>query len=288
MKIKNSNFNLKQIANSGQCFRWKKLSDNIYLIPAFGKEIIIIQDNDNIDLLCSDEDFELIWKDYFDLNRDYSLLGKKINSSDDTHLKESFLSGSGIRILKQDLWEMIFSFMISQNNNIKRISKSIEMICEHVGLQSENYFNIVNSVEYKDLLEKDSIDLLNCLSYRFPNADEIPPELFDDPSLGLGYRAPYLKGLLEYVLSNPSWINELRNMNYDDAFNSLINIKGIGTKVANCICLFGLNHLDSFPIDTHVKQLLEKYYPEGIDLSLYKSEAGIIQQYLFYYELINK
>lgn len=282
MKLYNSNFDLKQIAESGQCFRWKKLSDNIYLIPAFGKEIVLVQNDDFIELLSSDEDYELIWKDYFDLNRDYSLIGKKINSSSDLHLKESFSLGSGIRILKQDLWEIIFSFMISQNNNIKRISKSIEMICERVSLQSENYSLIVNQSEYKNII------INNSISYRFPKADEIPLEIFNDTSLGLGYRAPYLKGLCEFVINNPSWINNLKTMNYEDAFKSLVTIKGIGTKVANCVCLFGLNHLDSFPIDTHVKQLLSKYYPDGIDLSLYQNEAGIIQQYLFYFELINK
>lgn len=291
MIINNSNFDLKQIAESGQCFRWKKIFENAYLVPAFGKCLIIVKNNDSIILSCDEEEFNSIWKDYFDLDRDYSKIGKKILKSNDNHLKDSYKLGSGIRILKQDLWEMIFSFMISQNNNIKRISKSIELICEKVSKSSvfslsDSFFEELNMIG----LQSEQIDLIvNLINdnniFSFPDAKDISPDIFDDSSLGLGYRAPYLKGLCEFVVSNPLWMDNLRLLNYDDAIKNLISIKGIGIKVANCVCLFGLNHLESFPVDTHVKQLLEKYYPDGIDLSLYDGEAGIIQQYLFYYEL---
>lgn len=274
MKIKIDNFDLSQIADSGQCFRWKRLNDNSYLIPAFGKNLVISQNGNEFDFSCSKKEFDLLWKNYFDINRDYSDIGKRIFSTNDNHLKDAFNLGSGIRILNQDLWEIIFSFMISQNNNIKRISKSIEMICERVHLSSDNYESDFFS-EVKDIC-------------RFPFASEIPLDIFDDSSLGLGYRAPYLKEICQFVIDNPLWLDELKKMNFDDAFKSLISRKGIGPKVANCICLFGLGHVEAFPIDTHVKQFLEKYYSDGIDLSLYPNEAGIIQQYLFYYELVNK
>ena len=121
--------------------------------------------------------------------------------------------------------------------------------------------------------------------YTFPKPLEVPDEVFDDRSMGFGYRAPYLKEIYEYGANNPDWLDNLRKMSYDEAMESLLSRKGIGKKVANCICLFGLHHVDAFPIDTHVKQLLDKYYSDGFDFERYKGVAGIIQQYLFYFEL---
>lgn len=121
--------------------------------------------------------------------------------------------------------------------------------------------------------------------YTFPKPLEVPDEVFDDRSMGFGYRAPYLKEIYEYGANNPGWLDNLRKMSYDEAMESLLSRKGIGKKVANCICLFGLHHVDAFPIDTHVKQLLDKYYSDGFDFERYKGVAGIIQQYLFYFEL---
>ena len=103
--------------------------------------------------------------------------------------------------------------------------------------------------------------------------------------MGFGYRASYLSEIYSYTLKNPQWLDNLRKMSYDEAMDSLLERKGIGKKVANCICLFGLHHVDAFPIDTHVKQLLDKYYQDGFDFERYKGVAGIIQQYLVYYEL---
>lgn len=268
MKLVLDNFDLAQIDKSGQCFRWKEL-DSLdeqvtYCIPAFGKLLKIVQKGNEFDFSCSKKEWDNIWKSYFDIDRDYSLIEKKIFKGKDEHLKNAFKYGSGIRILKQDTWEMIFSFMISQNNNIPRIRKSIEMISSRCGKK----------------LDEDI--------YAFPEVYEIPLSIFDDTSLGLGYRAPYLRELCEFVLTHPDWISSLEKMGYDAAYASLIERKGIGCKVANCICLFGLGHVESFPIDTHVKKLLAKHYPDGIDLSSFEGEAGIIQQYLFYYDLNEK
>lgn len=267
MKIKIDNFNLEQIALSGQCFRWKKIDDNTYIVPAYGHAVKIVSSGNNFDFSCSEEDWNNIWKEYFDISRDYADIERRILSGKDEHLKNAFAYGSGIRILKQNLWEMIFSFMVSQNNNIKRISKTIELVCEYCGCKVAEY----NNSDFK--------------IYRFPDAEEIPLEIFDDSSFGFGYRAEYLKEICEYVCANPDWTSRLMSMSYDEAFASLIERKGIGAKVANCICLFGLSHVNAFPIDTHVKKLLAKHYPNGIDLSNFKNDAGIIQQYLFYYDL---
>jgi len=340
MKKLIDNFDLKQIAESGQCFRWKLISENdneqTYMIPAFGKALYVSQKGNEFDFSCSEEEWESIWKSYFDIDRDYAKLGEKILASDDEHLKECYALGSGIRILKQDLWEMVFSFMVSQNNNIARISATIEKVCEACGkpaiadnTESRNYFVSDNDNNFKednksrgdnesgndksrgdnesgnnksrddnesgnDKSRNDnkscnydnSSDDKKCFPvYRFPNWDEIPEEIFDDRSFGFGYRNDYLRKICQELCIDPEWLEKLRKMSYEDAMKALLAKKGIGVKVANCISLFGLSHIGAFPVDTHIKQLLEKYYPNGLDLSRYEGEAGIIQQYLFYYEL---
>lgn len=268
MIIEIDNINLEQIAESGQCFRWKKIEDNKYAIPAFEKVLLIekkLDSTNSYKVNCTEKEWNNIWDKYLDSDTDYKGINNLIMSGNDEHLKLAYEKGYGIRILRQDLWEMIFSFMVSQNNNITRISKSIDMFCERA---SKNY-----------------TEVSGMKIYAFPKYDEIDLSLFDDKSLGFGYRAPYLREICEFVAANPSWLSELQNMNYDDAMKSLMERKGIGAKVANCICLFGLHLTDSFPIDTHVKQILDKHYPNGFDFDRYSGVAGIIQQYLFYYDL---
>ncbi|MCR5271631.1 MAG: 8-oxoguanine DNA glycosylase [Lachnospiraceae bacterium] len=248
--------NLEQIAESGQCFRWEKTKDG-YEIPAFGKVLNCVQEGDVFTFDCTESEWQNLWENYFDIGFDYADVERRIRESKDEHLILSFNEGSGIRILNQDLWEIIVSFVISQNNNIPRIRKSIEKICEKANPDTKV----------------------------FPRADDLPQDFFDDTSLGLGYRDVYLRELVSYVKENPGWIESLKKMNYDEAFESLVKRKGIGKKVANCICLFGLHHVDAFPVDTHVKQLLDKYYSNGFDFERFDGIAGIIQQYLFYFEI---
>lgn len=255
-----THLDLDQIAESGQCFRWKKIEDDMYVIPALRRgnawipELTIKRLGDEFELSCSEEDWTSQWYYYFDLDTDYDEVERRIKSSTDEHAKIAFEEGSGIRILKQDLWEIIVTFIISQNNNIKRITNSVE-------------------------------EIVRRNSGHFPYPGEVDPDMFMDKTLGLGYRSPYLRDLFIYVENNPEWLSLLPELSYEDAVSHLKERTGIGPKVANCICLFGLHHVEAFPIDTHVKQLLEKYYPDGFYYDYYEGIAGIVQQYLFYYEL---
>ena len=270
MKIICENLDLDQIHNSGQSFRWQKLPDQekAYLIPAFGKILEISQTDKELTLSCSEEDFNLLWKDYFDLDTDYGALARSILSSGDEYLIRAYQNSKGVRILRQELWEMIVTFMISQNNNISRIRKSVELICQRAAdSPSEN-----NS----------SSGLAP-----FPSPDQVPEGFFMDKSLGLGYRDEYLEGLFAYARSNPQWLRQLSGLDYQNAYSRLLQIKGIGKKVANCICLFGLHHINAFPIDTHIKQLLSLHYPQGFDFKRYEGFAGIVQQYMFYDKINN-
>lgn len=265
--IEIKNLNLKQIADSGQTFRFKLIDETpksiTYGITAFGKYLELCQLGNTFSSTCSQEDWDQTWQSYFDLQTDYQKIGQLILNSGDSYLKECYEYGQGVRILRQDLWEMLVSFIISQNNNIKRIAGSIEKLCQRYGTPIAP--------------EKDI--------YAFPTPYQIDSAEFFDTSLGLGYRSEYLKNIFEYIKENPDYLSKLKTMDYEKSMESLLSLKGVGPKVANCICLFGLHHVSAFPIDTHVKQILSAHYPNGFDFNAYEGVAGILQQYMFYHKL---
>ena len=242
---------LHQIANSGQCFRWQQINDNTYKIPAFSKELTISQDGNTFILSCDENEWNSLWRNYFDLDTNYNEVENIIMSTNDDFLKAAYQFGSGIRILRQDLWEVIISFIISQNNNIPRIKKSIQKICDEVG-------------------------------GRFPNRFEL--SRIDLSNKGLGYRDKYLINAVMWdfwKFADPLLVlNTIENPKIE-----LMKIKGIGNKVADCICLFGLHKLDSFPQDTHIKKIIDREYNGEMPEWTQSKYAGLFQQYLFYYEL---
>ena len=247
--------NLNQIANSGQCFRWQQISDNTYKIPTFGKELTISQDGDIFTLSCSEDEWNTIWKNYFDVDTDtdYDEVEKIIMESNDDFLKAAYEFGSGIRILRQDLWEVIVSFIISQNNNIPRIKRSIKLICDEFDGEFPDWYDLSNM----DLSDK-----------------------------GLGYRDKYILSACQWwVIWDEGYKpNQYINTGYNDE-NMLLTINGVGKKVASCICLFGLHHLDSFPVDTHIKNIIDREYNGEMPKWANSKYAGLFQQYLFYYDL---
>lgn len=265
-RVRVDHMNIEQIADSGQVFRIRSVVPGTYSIPAIcddgpgSGELIVRQIvADELELSCSESDWNAVWSDYFDISTDYCEIERLIKTSGDSYLCDAFEYGKGIRILRQDLWETVVSFIVSQNNNISRIRTSLDKI----------------------------VSLADLPGRRFPSANELSPEVFDDTSLGLGYRAEYLAEIYRFVAANPAWLDGLRKMSYADAYSELIARKGVGPKVANCICLFGLHHIGAFPIDTHIKQILQMHYPQGFSLERYADVAGIVQQYMFYYKLNN-
>lgn len=246
--------NLHQIANSGQCFRWQQINDNTYKIPAFGRELTISQDGDMFTLSCDENEWNSLWRNYFDLDTNYDEVENIIMESNDEFLKSAYQFGSGIRILRQDLWEVIISFIISQNNNIPRIRKSIEKLCDEVGGRFPNRFEI----------------------YRMDLSDK-----------GLGYRDKYLMDAAMWDLwKHPNTQYVLENVK--NPKEDLMKIKGIGNKVCNCILLFGLHQLDAFPQDVHIKRIIDREYDGKLPNWVTSKYAGLFQQYLFYYDLNHK
>lgn len=257
--------NLKQIAESGQCFRWRKLDDDKYMIPAFGRCLTISQSDNRFEMSCDEKEFEEIWSDYFDLHTDYGEIIGRIDSSD-KFLKAAAEYGKGIRILNQELWETIISFIISQNNNIPRIKGSIEKLCSRYNVQSP--YN-----EDTDI----------CM---IPHLSDIEAhggrESLSD--LGLGYRDEYIWLMCNYENEHHDFEEYMRSLDYEQSLKYLMSFKGVGKKVANCICLFGLHHLDACPIDVWMKKIIDDEYGGIMPAWMTDKYAGVYQQYTFFYK----
>ena len=264
-------FNLKYTLECGQCFRWECIEDNTY-IGVIEDRVIKIKQQGNKLLIWSSltTNLEQAVSKYFDLNKDYSFLEKEI-AKIDKNVEESLKYSSGIRILNQPLFETIISYIISANNNIKRISRSVKDISRKYGK--------------KVLFENNEY-------YLFPTLEEIANITIDDLlECGTGFRARYIKNVINYFLDNKSFLMNLENMDTENARKSLMSLMGVGPKVADCILLFSLKRGEVFPIDVWVKRIMEKlYFKDNTsikEISKYAKDkfgkhAGIVQQHLFH------
>ena len=262
-----SDFNIEQIADSGQCFRMKKIDDNKYYTIAFDRYLEITKaDNNTYEFSCSEEEFESIWEKYFDLSTDYSVFKSNIDNND-ICLQNAVEFGYGIRILKQDLWEVIVSFIISQRKSIPAISTCIESLSKAYG----------KKIEYN-----------NNTYYSFPSPDSLAKISLDELlTHGLGYRAKYISNISKEVALGNIDLNELRTLPYDEAYKKLMSIYGVGAKIANCVLLFGLYQINAFPKDVWINRIIENEYNGSFDEKQYDGYAGVIQQYMFYYKRFN-
>jgi len=237
-------------------------------LVAFGKYLEIYQDNSKIFFDCTQEEYDSIWKAYFDMETDYAAVIEKIDAADE-YLVSAASFGSGIRILHQELWEMIISFIISQQNNIKRIRKCIQLLCEKYGEQR----TAPNGVIY----------------YEFPTPYALSQASIEDlNACNLGYRSRYVYETANAVLQKEIDLESLFALDYESAYKELLKLCGVGKKVADCICLFALHKTEAFPRDTHINKVLAAQYPNGFPFDKYGQDSGILQQYLFYYDLEHK
>lgn len=262
-------FNLRQIADSGQCFLWQQLAENRYAVRTQGRCIVAAQEGEQFTFSCTQDEFETFWRAYFDLDEDYGAIKAGIDPAD-AYLTAAAAYGSGMRVLRQDLWEVMISFLISQNNNVKRIGSSVRGLCEAYGRACESPEGTYHNIPEPD-------DLADATAADFA-------------ALGLGYRARYLESLVREMRGDglPRLREQLAAMADDEAHARLMELTGIGRKVADCICLYGLHRTDRFPVDTHIRQILDTHYPEGFPFARYQGSLGILQQYLFYYKLTAK
>lgn len=262
------NFNLEQICNSGQCFRMYKLNVDCYEVIAGSHYLKLEQTGSTCTFHCSQEEYQEFWFSYFDLNRAYGAYIESIDPADE-YLKMAAAYGSGIRILKQDPWEMIVTFLISQQNNITRIRRCINNICSRYGKK----------------LTRDDGEIY----YAFPTSQVLADATDEDlKECNLGYRSKYVIRTAQSINSGEVNLKAVKGMEYEAAKAELMKLYGIGGKVADCICLYGLQQLQAFPVDTHIKQALAKYYPEGFPMERYQGYEGVLQQYIFYYDLFEE
>lgn len=265
--IKSENLNLKQIAESGQCFRMNEISDGRYSLVAFGEYVELLQNEENeIRILGTSEDQRPQWEEYFDLHYDYGALVKKLSECGDEFLKKAAAFGSGLRILSQDPFEVLISFIISQNKNIPAIKSAIEKLCERFG-------------EKKRWSENPDL-----VYYTFPSPASIAAAKKEDlRALGLGYRDEYVLEAARAVFEGRLDLHGLKSMNYEHIMEELMRLRGVGKKVANCVALFGFHKLCSAPVDVWIARVLDQVYEGRFSWEPYGDQAGIVQQYMFYY-----
>ena len=254
-------FDLERIFECGQCFRWNADEKGVYTGVAMGKAARIYREGDDIFISGTVDDFENIWRGYFDLDRNYREIRKTLCT--DEYMTAASEYGAGIRILCQDKWEALCSFIISQCNNIPRIKKIVETLCRCFGEETE---------------------LFGKVYYTFPSAEKIAELTAEDLApLRCGYRAPYIIGAAKAVFSGELDLEAIASGTPENALKALKSLNGVGDKVANCAVLFGLQMLDAFPIDVWIKKVLTAHYGKDFDPSVFSPYAGIAQQYMFYY-----
>lgn len=246
---------LRQIAESGQCFRLKEYDKDRFIAVTSVHAVDIHRRGNVYAFCCSPEEFHAVWTPYFDLETDYGAF--KARMQDDTFLRNAIRDGGGIRILRQDLWEMAVTFTISQNNSIHRIARSVETLCERFGTP-------VKEIGGRQV-------------HSFPTAGQLLQA--DLSPASLGYRETYIRELCKY--GDDVW-KELPYLNDSQAKKTLMAMKGIGEKVANCILLFGLHRMDSYPRDVWVNRLIDDVYHGDFDPGKYAGFAGYVQQLQFY------
>ena len=254
-------FDLEKLRVSGQCFRIKLLPDEVYRFIK-GCHVLDMKMSDHAvyDISVSDEEFADIWHDYFDLDRNYESIRATIDSAD-TYLSAAAESGKGIRILRQEPWECLISFIISQRKNIPAITAAVEAVCKSAGCE------IGGTGEYE-----------------FPGVEAM--RAFSDEqwkAFKLGYREKYIR---RAVAEAPD-MDSLTGLSDDALMEKLTGMYGVGIKVASCTALFAYSRVDLAPVDVWIKRVFDEQY-DGEDILSGRANAGILQQYLFYHARVSK
>lgn len=242
--------NIETIANSGQCFRINRIKPKHYE-AIIGNQVINIYQGECGEMIFP---FTKEVENYFKFDEEDAF---KIKNPD-PFLTEAIEHSPGLTILRQDPWEVLISFIISQRKTIPAIKNSIERLCKGYGTPIDE------------------------THYAFPTAEQLV--YLDKDDCGLGYRKNYIRKLSRDVVDGNFNIEELIVADYDTAKKMLLSIKGVGEKVANCVLLFGLGFNNAFPIDVHIRKTLEEHYPDGFPYERYDGQLGLVQQYLFEYQ----
>ena len=268
--IENDNdFNIEDILECGQVFSFERTSSNSYLVVSLDKWARIVFDDKRTIIYTKEVEY---FYNYFDLDTDYEKIKKEICLLYNG-FEKFFIVGKGIRILRQDPYQTIISFIVSANNNIKRIKKILNKICERFG------------------------EKLDCGIYSFPSASNLLQATEKDfIELGAGYRSSYLVDTISKLNSKEYNVNDMAKLDTLSLRKKLLELKGIGPKVADCILFFGFHRTDVFPVDTWIKKAYEMFSNSKRSatkiseyfVSIFKNYSGYAQQYIFNYMIVHK
>ena len=266
MEIKISDdFDLKKIVDSGQCFRPREIEPGVYRFICGEKILHLRGGNGTFEADCSAEDWERVWKNYFDLDTNYAAIRRDIlNFAADKPyekiLRDAVNFGAGIRILKQEPFETLISFIISQRKNIPAIRSSVERICARFGRR-------VGDVNL------------------FPRVTEISSATIDDlTGLGLAYRKDYISDAVKKISNGEIDLTALEKFSDEELVAELKKIRGVGDKVANCVALFAYHRVDRAPVDVWIRRALDEDFNGENIFDNFGANAGILQQYVFYHK----
>ncbi len=263
ISVKCGDLNIQKIADSGQCFRLNKIDDAHFCALASDNRVIIKSTENGAEFYCTDEEYKNFWQGYFDMCTDYSKFAQSIPREDE-FLTQAAEYSKGIRILKQDPWEMLVTFIISQRKNIPAIKKSVELLC--------------------DMCMADTKDKDNTNGFAFPTPQQVALLTQDQlAECKLGYRARYINAAANAVANGEIDLEKIAQKGNEELLSALLTVQGVGVKVANCVMLFGYYRLDGFPRDVWINRVIDEVYSGEFDAAPYKGFEGIIQQYMFYF-----
>jgi N-glycosylase/DNA lyase len=247
-----------------------ELEKDRYSLVALGKYIELTQlTPDTVEITCDEEEYEEVWKNYFDMGYDYHSIVSSLLKGEDEFLKNAAEYGKGLRILKQDIYETLITFIISQRKSIPAIKTCVEALSRKYGQCRRS---VHKNIEY----------------YTFPSPEELSKATKAElREAGLGYRDDYIIKTTDAIAQGTVDLKYLQEISYEESIEILKTLSGVGIKVANCVALFSLHHIDAFPIDVWIDRILNQVYQKKFNINQYSGFAGIVQQYMFYYARYN-
>ena len=261
-------FDLKKIADSGQCFRAVSRPDGAYRFIT-GDQVLYIRKTgkERYEVSCDQAVWDRVWRPYFDLDRDYRAISAAI-PAEDSFLRRAAQAGGGIRILRQDPWETLITFIISQRKSIPAIRAVVETLSQRYGTElpasGERLCTFPTAEQLKDVGQEDYI------------------------ACKAGYRAPYLCDAVGQVLSGSLDLGTVSALPDDQLIDALERVRGVGVKVASCVALFAYGRTACAPVDTWIRKVIRQQYGGRDPFGGYGAAAGIMQQYFFYYAQSHK
>lgn len=263
-----NNFDPEAIAESGQCFRVRIIAPGRVEVIQRGRRLLIDSlGGERFGFSCTQEEFHAVWEDYFDLSTDYDMFLNAVDR-EDAYLTRASKVGQGLRILRQDPFETLISFILSQRKSIPAIRDGIEKLCRRFGSR---------------ILAEEREE------YAFPKPQRLAEASLEELSAcSLGYRAPYIQATARSVAAGEMNLGSLDSLNDEALLKRLLELYGVGVKVASCVMLFGYHRLDLAPVDVWIQRVIDNEYGGVSPFPRYEGFAGVMQQYMFYDQIVNK